>query len=167
MQRKPSSMDATSTVTTLSLAKKLKQDFPDIHFKIADDPCAWTANKRQISYNEDTSMAELLHELGHALLDHSSYMRDIELLRIERDAWEYATTILGPKYNISIDEETIEVALDTYRDWLHSRSSCPNCGLNGIQDTSASYRCIQCHERWSVNDARTCQLKRTRFATKK
>ncbi len=166
MPKKPLSTDVTSTVTTPSLAKKLAADFSDITF-ISDAPaCAWNADESQITYRDDTPAAELLHEVGHALLGHKSYSRDIELLRIERDAWDYAIKELSPRYGIAIDTDTAEDALDTYREWLHDRSTCPSCHTNGIQDTVSSYRCIQCHKRWSVNDGRVCQLRR-KLITKK
>ncbi len=166
MQKKQLSTDVTSMVTTPSLAKQLASDFPDIKFTLSTDVCAWNAQKRQILYKETTPPVELLHEVGHALLGHTSYTRDIELVRIEREAWEHASTVLAPRYNCVIDEETVESALDTYREWLHSRSTCPACGLNGIQDSQKTYKCIHCHEHWAVNDARICQLRRTRLTTK-
>lgn len=158
--------DASSTVTTPSLVKKLSVDFPEITFTSHPSACAWNPSKAQILYGESTDPDELLHEVGHAILGHSSYARDIELLRIERDAWEYAIANLAPIYKIVIERDVAEAALDTYREWLHERSKCPSCNMNGIQNSATSYKCISCHEHWKVNDARICRLRRTRITNK-
>jgi hypothetical protein len=101
----------------------------------------------------------LLHELGHATLGHSDYNKDIELLSLERAAWDQAE-LLAQQYNLSINENLIEDHLDTYRDWLHSRSLCPQCSFTGLQTGNAQYSCPACHAKWRVNQARTCGLKR-------
>ena len=166
MPKKPLSTDASSTGTTHSLVSRLINDYTNIAFVWNTTTCAWNANKSQILYTNTTSSGELLHELGHALLGHKQYSRDIELLTFERDAWSMAIQELGPRYNIALNQNDAEDALDTYREWLHNRSICPSCNLNGIQDSMNTYRCIQCQQRWSVNDARICQLKRTRITKK-
>jgi DnaJ-class molecular chaperone len=144
-----------------SLINKLHHDHPSLVFQSGDD-FAWDPANKTISYDKQASHAEssLLHEAAHALLGHTAYSRDIELLRIEREAWEYAVHTLAPTYNISIEDAIVESSLTTYRDWLHKRSTCPNCQLNGIQESTAVYRCVHCHTRWSVNEARTCRLRR-------
>ncbi len=103
----------------------------------------------------------MLHELGHALLGHTSYKRDIELIVMEREAWEQARSI-GNRFGHPVTDEIIEDALDTYRDWLHRRSLCPNCAMTGIQTDNYTYHCPTCTQSWRVNEARTCQLKRYR-----
>ncbi len=140
-----------------ALATKLKKDFPELKFKKANI-AHWSPTDKTISYNDDT--ATLLHELGHALLDHTDFVQDIELIHLERDAWEKALE-LAPEYGVKITDEVVEEALDDYRDWLHARSVCPKCGQTGIQSRSdLIYSCLNCDARWTANDARACGLKR-------
>lgn len=133
---------------------------PDITFR-PSDRFGWDPVGREITYVAGGDPASLLHEVGHARLDHTSYTRDIELLRKERHAWTYARDHLAALYGVSIDDDVIEASLDTYRDWLHARSLCPDCRVSGVQHTAERYRCIHCEREWTVNDARTCQLRRT------
>ena len=121
----------------------------------------WDYTACVISYNPHAKhwQAYLLHEASHALLEHRSYSRDIELLAMERAAWDKAA-IIATSYDVIIDDDTIEDALDTYRNWLHSRSRCPACQAAGIQDSPQAYLCISCQHRWRVNDARSCALRR-------
>jgi len=157
-------MVATTMHSTIFLAHKLKVDFPSFCF-VADQGFIWSPNEQTIFYDADSrDTASLLHEMSHALLRHQDYTRDIELIEMERDAWEYAKT-LGEKYKVPIQENDIQDALDTYRDWLHSRSLCPTCKATGLQTKKYLYRCIACTTAWRVNDARTCGLKRNVIIT--
>lgn len=114
-----------------------------------------------IYYDEQSDdSATLLHELSHAVLNHTKYLKDIGLLELERDAWECARNTLAPKYDLIIPEDTIQDSLDTYRDWLHARSICPQCHATGLQIKQREYRCISCATVWQVNDARFCALRR-------
>jgi len=146
--------------STTLLANKLREDNPQITFSEGDD-FHWAPGEATVYYvaNSDAT-APLLHEAAHALLGHSSYLRDVQLLEMERDAWEYARQNLGPKYGLPIKEETAEEALDSYRDWLHARSICPHCQATGIQQQKNTYACIACGEKWRVNEARICALRR-------
>lgn len=101
----------------------------------------------------------LLHELGHALLGHGTYDKDIELIAMERAAWERALA-LGSQYRVGIPADMIEDYLDSYRDWLHARSLCPTCGDTGLQTGPKTYQCLSCGGTWRVNEARTCNLRR-------
>jgi hypothetical protein len=105
------------------------------------------------------AMSYLLHECGHALCNHAAYTRDVELLAMEREAWNEAMK-LAAKYEVRLYNDSIESALDSYRDWLHSRSLCPSCSATGIQTASHTYSCLNCHQSWRVNEARTCALRR-------
>lgn len=127
---------------------------------------AWNHQTQTISYNTGDSHADayLLHEFGHALLGHRDYTRDIDLLKMERDAWERAAS-LGLELDNAIDTEIIEEALDSYRNWLHDRSLCPSCSHTGIQTERHQYQCVACSNTWRVNEARTCALRR--YPTKK
>ncbi|MCY1379960.1 hypothetical protein D9M68_895230 [compost metagenome] len=79
---------------------------------------------------------------------------------MERDAWRYAKEKLGSNYKVTITDTVIQDSLDTYRDWLHARSTCPNCQATGMQNRKRHYRCIACQHVWRVNDARICGLRR-------
>lgn len=114
-----------------------------------------------VFYEESVDLSSLLHELSHALLGHNTYLKDIELIEMERDAWHFAKTLLSPKYGITIEESTAEDALNTYRDWLHARSVCPKCTTTGMQSRKNTYKCITCGTFWKVNEARICHLRRS------
>lgn len=131
-----------------------------ISFKPGDD-FRWDPTSLCIFYNPTAFGAPqlLLHELGHALLGHANYTYDIELLRMERAAWDKAIAICG-NYKININEDLLEQHLNTYRDWLHNRSLCPSCNFTGLQTGHLAYYCPACHATWRVNQARTCELRR-------
>lgn len=142
-----------------SLAAKLRISYPEFHF-LEDKDFRWSPQEKTVFYRSDGDFSELLHELAHALLDHTTYAKDIQLLEIERDAWEYAAEKLAPLYGLAIEDDYIQGALDTYRDWLHARSCCPACDATGVQTKASHYRCVICGNRWRVNDARSCMLRR-------
>jgi hypothetical protein len=143
-----------------SLLPKIRTDFPLFSFVSADE-FRWLPHKNTIFYDPTSSETGfLLHELAHAILDHATFTRDIRLIEMERDAWEYAKTTLGDRYGLAINETVIEDSLDTYRDWLHARSTCPHCSATGLQTQQTTYRCVACHHTWRVNDSRSCALRR-------
>ena len=91
---------------------------------------------------------QLLHEVGHALSGHRDFRTDPERIRMEREAWERARE-LAERYraagcDIYYDEDFVEAALDTYRDWLHRRSACPECGLTRYQTVDGRWHCPGC-----------------------
>jgi len=142
-----------------SLASRLQTDFTVFRF-VASDEFRWSYSEKTIFYDiTSDDIASLLHELSHAILDHQAYRRDIELIEMERDAWRHAV-ILGQKYNVVVTTDDIEDSLDTYRDWLHSRSACPSCKATGIELKKRQYSCLACNIKWNVNDARICALRR-------
>ena len=145
----------------MKLVDKLKKDFSQFLFAIGEVP-HWAAAKNTIFYRKGDDIG-LLHELGHALCGHVDFKQDVELLHAERDAWEKACEI-APKYGVKIDSETVETAMDGYRDWLHQRSTCPNCGQNGVQNhENSQYFCPNCETYWRANDARQTSLKRRKI----
>ncbi|USN96414.1 MAG: ImmA/IrrE family metallo-endopeptidase [Candidatus Nomurabacteria bacterium] len=150
-----------------STIKRLRLDFPEFQFKLAGEYW-WSATTRTIYIDPQTEHNQefTLHELSHALLGHKGYERDIELLKLERDAWEYAKDSLADRYGISIDMDIIQDNLDTYRQWLHARSSCPKCEAIGVQTRDSLYRCVSCGHGWRVNEARLCALRRYSLQTK-
>lgn len=142
----------------MELIEQIKKDFGQFSFVLSDDN-RWSPEENTIYYTED-SFPELLHELGHANLGHKSFIQDVELLHMERDAWEWAREN-GKKYKVKVSDEQIEECLDMYRDWLHYRSKCPDCEQNGAQDHSdGHYYCLNCNTTWSANDARKTSLRR-------
>jgi hypothetical protein len=150
-----------------SLLKRIQHDNTAFGFVLGED-FMWSPSSRTIAYQSPQSPDDiwtLLHELGHAQLGHSSYEHDVELVRYEVAAWERAKE-LAKQYGIAIDETHIEDYLDTYRFWLHERSTCPTCGHNGLQQTKNTYSCFNCKCLWRVNEARVCRLKRTKLLSR-
>ncbi len=159
-------MDVIIMELTTSLVKKLASTRPTtpsgktISFAQGDG-FYWSPKSMTVFYDSTHKNGQqlLMHELGHALLGHGSYSRDIELIGMERAAWEHALT-LGAQYSVDINNDLIEEYLDSYRDWLHARSQCPSCSSTGIQTAPQAYQCLNCSSTWRVNNARTCGLKR-------
>lgn len=153
----------TPSKTTLSvsgLLERIRKDYPDIEF-VEANRFSWHAGKRNVSYkitaeHDVRSVWALLHELGHALLNHADYSSDVELLQIEVAAWQKAHS-LASNYAISIDEDYVQDALDSYRDWLHLRSTCPNCYERSLQINTRTYRCHNCNTEWHVTRSRLCR----------
>ena len=143
-----------------SLIHKLQADLPALTF-IEAEHFSWTADDQTVSYAPKEPQAEglLLHEVSHGLLGHNEYRRDVELIAMETAAWERAKG-LASTYGIAINDELIQDNLDTYRDWLHDRSTCPECTATGYQTDKATYTCPACSHSWRVNEARLCQLRR-------
>lgn len=143
-----------------SLLLQLKADYPSLSFKPATE-FFWSPSEKTVYYNEkaDDQWVTLIHELAHGVLNHSEYRKDVQLLHMERQAWSKAEDI-AKAYGEEISEETIETHLDSYRDWLHKRSTCPNCEAIGIQIKQQLYSCPACLNQWRVNEARTCGLRR-------
>lgn len=142
-----------------SLVDSIGSNHTDIELKQSDD-FAWSHEEKTLYYDPNGDPIYLLHELAHAILGHAIYKKDIELVQYERDAWEYAKKALAPQYDLAISDDVAEEALDTYRDWLHARSTCPACKANGVQTKTATYSCPSCLNSWRVNEAKTCGLKR-------
>lgn len=157
-------MDATTMRSMSSLIHKLKTAFPEIAFVEAEQ-FSWSPSNRTIFYAPEQPHApmQLLHELAHALLDHRGYTRDIELIAMETAAWEKAREY-AQTYNVRLLEDAIQDHLDTYREWLHNRSTCPHCSANGYQTAERSYECPACTHTWRVNEARLCALRRYSIA---
>ncbi len=156
-------MDAITMPSITSLVAKLTTDFPNVKFE-ASREFRWSPTQKTIFFDQTSNdIGSLLHELSHALLGHSEYHKDIQLIEMERDAWHYANASLCAQYEIEIDENDVQDALDTYRDWLHARSTCPTCQATGIQTKKSTYKCITCTSQWHVNDARVCALRRHTF----
>lgn len=145
-----------------SLIAKTANDHPQFTFIATQDIDKWSHGNNTIYHNPDQTHADvfLLHELAHALLGHTEYKRDIELLAMERDAWHYTKSILGPQYGLTIDDEIIQESLDTYRDWIHNKSACPDCNQTGVEVEKHLYQCLSCGNQWRVNRGVSTHIKR-------
>ncbi len=145
---------------TASILTKLKREYPQFTFKSGQDSL-WSPSDKTIYFDKTSpdQSAFLLHELSHALLGHMDYGYDIQLIAMERQAWDYAIK-LSTSYGLSISDNLVQSHLDSYRDWLHARSICPSCSSNGLQTGRKTYSCLACGHKWRVNEARTCALRR-------
>ena len=145
------------------LINKIQVEFPLLRFTAAKQ-FYWSPDSSEIFYNAGArgqqAIWSLLHETGHALLAHTSYKADFELVRLEIAAWERAQQ-LAESLKLSIDENHIQDCLDTYRDWLYKRSICPNCTTKSFQQGDiVHYRCFNCHTTWRVTASRFCRAYR-------
>lgn len=143
-----------------SLLKRLEAGYPDITF-VEGESFYWSPKERSITYALVSTQPEiaswsLLHEVSHGILGHASYESDFELVQLEVAAWQHAQK-LARKYDIQIDPEHIQDCLDTYRDWLHRRSTCPACHTVSLQTDSSTYRCMNCATTWHVSNSRFCR----------
>jgi hypothetical protein len=151
--------------TPLILLDRLKSDFREYIFS-KGETFRWSPSHKTITYaglSEPADIWTLLHELAHAELGHTDYNLDVELMKQEVAAWEYAKHHLATLYSTLIPEDYIEDNLDSYRTWLHKRSLCPDCSQTGLQTTQNTYSCINCRCLWRVNDARMGRLRRVKI----
>jgi len=150
--------------STLSLLPKLEQQYPQLLFT-PGERFAWSPDAHTVFYDQaDTQNTDLLlHELAHGLLEHHDYSKDIELVAMETEAWDKAVE-LAASYDATISDDTVQDNLDTYREWLHARSTCPKCDATGYQSGKSEYTCVACSHTWRVNEARICALRR--YSTK-
>jgi hypothetical protein len=142
------------------IIKDLRSLLPDVEFKVGGS-FYWSPKNKVIIYNENLidknlGLWGLLHEAAHAKLNHNSYSSDLGLLKLEVEAWDEAKA-LSEAYGIKIDEDHVQDCLDTYRDWLYRRSTCPTCGIVCLQSSPTTYRCHNCQTIWSVSVSRFCR----------
>lgn len=152
-----------------TVVSKLKQLLPGITLS-SGEQLRWSPKTSTITYREDDTSDEnlwgLLHEAGHAKLGHTTFKSDMQLLLLEVAAWEKAQE-LAKQLGVTMDSEHVQDCLDTYRDWLHQRSTCPRCGIVSFQESPRGYRCYNCHKTWSVSASRLCRPYRLGVETKK
>lgn len=128
--------------------EQLKRDFPGFwiregkRFKYRFPRSIQYERPRGGKMNTEFGL-QVLHELGHAMLEHKNFKTDPERLKMEWAAWEEARKMCS-RYNIIYDEELVEAKMDTYRDWLHRRSKCRKCGLTRYQTMDGEYHCPNC-----------------------
>jgi hypothetical protein len=149
-----------STFMDASLLTKCRELLPHITF-IEGELFYWSPQTNSVHVKAealDTSDGRwsLLHEAAHAQLEHTYYTTDMGLLSLEVEAWQTAKQ-LAELYSIEIDENHIQDCLDTYRDWLYARSTCPACMLNSLQIDKTTYLCLNCSTRWTVSASRFCR----------
>ena len=143
----------------------IMQDHPSYKF-VNDNVFVWSAKKKQVHYDtklmdQEEGVWSLLHEIGHANLGHTGYRDDLELLMMEVAAWKEAKE-LSQKYDIRIEDSHIDSCIDTYRDWLHSRSRCVECKTHSMQLDNTTYQCHNCQTQWKVPASRMCDIRRRR-----
>ncbi len=148
-----------------TLLGQLKKAYPDITFS-EDTVFSWSSQQQTVYYvaqaESTRSVWSLLHELGHATLQHTNYENDFALLQMEVAAWERAKQ-LAQEFGHIIDEDHIQDCLDTYRDWLHQRSTCPTCGNVSLQQDARTYQCFNCGGEWTVSATRHCRAYRKKL----
>lgn len=126
------------------LVLRLAVDYPELRFRVGKKFMFRPPRTVMMEAGRASGWElQLLHEVGHALSGHRDFRTDPERLKMEREAWERARG-LAATYNIWYDEEFVEGALDTYRDWLHQRSACPECGLTRYQTQDGRWHCPGC-----------------------
>ena len=122
---------------------RIKQDYPTLKFTQGKRFSFRAPRTITIGPAEENDSLLLLHELGHALLNHQDFGTDVERLKMERAAWEKARE-LAPRYRIVFDDDLVENELDSYRDWLNKKSQCPKCHLTRFQTPDGKYHCPKC-----------------------
>jgi hypothetical protein len=146
------------------LTQLIKQN-PSIKYKQGSD-FKWSHKTQTIFYinkNDKTSIWALIHETAHAQLNHHSYKTDQQLLNLELQAWQQAQKIANT-LDTNINQDYIEDCLDTYRDWLHKRSTCPNCDVTSTQNKLGIYKCFNCLCSWKVPASPQCKIIKTKLS---
>ena len=144
------------------LISKLSAAYPQLHFCQAER-FYWSPKEQMIFYqikSNDIYRWKLLHEVSHSLLGHKIYQSDVELLQLEVAAWAKAKQLATDLGLAPIDNTYIQDCLDTYRDWLHKRSTCPTCGTRSLQENAERYHCFNCQAEWRVSPSRFCRTYR-------
>ena len=132
----------------------ITKDFPQFTF-VPGNFFMWSPQGKAIHYDTrrkktNEGKIALVHEVGHALLGHRLYKYDMELIKMEMDAWDMVRR-LAPKYNLYVDEEHIARCIATYDAWLTKRATCPDCQNFSLQKGRDEYGCFACGSIWEVN----------------
>lgn len=146
-----------------SLLPTLKKAYPHITF-VKGDLFVWSPKTKTVTYSEKNSnnnhaIWALIHEVAHADLHHTTYINDIHLIKHEVEAWQHAKTI-STTLGLVIEEDHIQDCLDTYRDWIHKRATCPTCNVIGTQHADLLYSCFNCRTKWKVPASPLCRTNR-------
>ncbi len=152
----------------IDVLSRVAKKYPEITLTPGTD-FSWSYETSVITYPTEVEqnnvfVASLCHELGHAFCTHKHFKNDIELIKLEREAWNEGSKIAKDVFGIDIPDQHIERCLNTYRDWLYERAVCPTCKQCGMQSGALEYRCVFCHTIWTVNASRLCRVikKRTK-----
>ena len=168
MPKVPPAATALQAPGLTELIALIAADYPAVSF-VEGSRFSWHAGHGRVAYPRHTSntvhgIFSLLHEVGHAIKHHKDYTHDIELLQLEVAAWDQAR-LLAERYRVELDEDYIQDCLDTYRDWLHLRATCPACFGRSLQVSRSTYRCHNCGTQWSVSRSRLCRPYRLKTPT--
>ena len=148
-----------------TLVKQIHQLVPGVQITPGKE-FYWSPSVKLITYRSKAletpeGVWALIHEAAHAKLGHQTYRTDYELLELEVAAWHEAQA-MASQLSIEIDPEHVQDCLDTYRDWLHQRSTCPTCSTVCLQLDTQTYRCHNCYTSWQVSASRFCRPYRLR-----
>jgi hypothetical protein len=140
------------------------KNFPDYKF-IAGRFFMWSPRNRTITYDPkrlktNNGRIAVLHEIGHASLGHRHYKYDMQLLKMEMDAWDFVRHT-APGFGIKIDEEHITRCIASYDQWLSKRATCPDCQAFSLQKDRFNFGCFSCGSKWQVNMRIDRRVKRT------
>ncbi len=153
-----------------TLVNTLQKQLPKITFREAAtfywSPGTSTIHVNNAALERPEGQWALLHEVAHALHDHRAYQTDAGLLMLEVEAWQTAQR-MSQDVGVNIDDDHVQDCLNTYRDWVYARSTCPTCGLNSLQIDETTYLCLNCASRWSVSQSRFCRPYRMQDRHKK
>ena len=137
------------------LLSQIAHDYPELTLK-AGSRFTWKPPRTIIyepigTYSPLYFALQTLHELGHAASGHKDYQTTVERLKIESEAWSAARKLFLKYQKTGIlpadwswDEDFAESKLDTYRNWLHTKTTCKTCGLTMYQTTDGIYHCPLC-----------------------
>ena len=132
-------------VVDTEFLEQIKADFPEFRFINGKKFTFRPPKTIVLGPPEPFSELLALHEISHAILKHKTFRIDVERLKMETEAWSKARE-LAVRYGIEVNEDLIQDELDTYRDWLHTRSRCKKCGLTCYQTPDGIYHCPRCEE---------------------
>lgn len=154
--------------TTLPSVSEIATKFNQFTFK-THEVFHWSPKNNTVYYDSKElgskeGLFQLFHEVGHALSGHKTYSSGIELLKFESEAWQKARE-LAEEYNLNISPKQIERCLDSYRDWLHVRSTCPSCETIALEVEANQYHCFNCLQKWSVPSDQRTRRYRLKLAT--
>lgn len=143
---------------------ELITDFTEINF-IPGSYFMWSPNNQAIVYDTkrlktNSGRLALLHEIGHACHNHRIYKYDMELIRIEMEAWDFVREH-AHRYGIKVDEDHIARCIESYDYWLTKRATCPDCRNFCLQKGRDEYGCFACGAVWQVNWRKDRRVKRT------
>lgn len=128
--------------------------FPDLEF-VPGRFFMWSPISRTVTYDprrmkNNNGRLALLHEIGHAELNHRTYKYDFELIKMEMDAWDFVRQT-ATSFHIKIDEDHIARCIETYDHWLTKRATCPDCQNFCLQKDRNNFGCFLCGSKWKVN----------------